>query len=154
MTHDKAEKRYLRTVEKHLICSRVNRERLMKITGRAVSACLEDEPDIPYAALVSAIGEPKVFAESLLAGIPGGEVERTRKRRRFQFKAAIVVLAVIVATALTFLGCFYLKYQEALNGGFIANNETIIICPDDMTTEEFKEYLNQTTGSNWGKDKK
>ena len=154
MANYKAAKQYLRAVKKHLICSKENRARLMQLTSKAVNACLDDERDKPYPALVSAIGEPKVFAESLLAGIPGGEVERTRKRRRFQLKAAIVVLAVIVAAALTFLGCFYLKYQEALNGGFIAKNETIIICPDDMTTEEFKEYLNQTTGSNWGKDKK
>lgn len=76
------------------------------------------------------------------------------KKRRFRFYAAIVSAAVVMVTAFTALTGFYLKYQETLNGGFIAKNDTIIVCPEDMTTEEFKEFLNQTTGSNWGKDKK
>ena len=135
----KAEKRYLQAVKKYLVCSKANRERLMKITGRAVSACLEDEPDIPYAALVSAIDEPKVFAESLLAGIPGGEVEHTRKKRRFQFCAAIVSVAIVMITVFSALAGFYLKYKDATRGDFVVN-EIWIAQPDGMTREEFKQY--------------
>lgn len=154
MASYKPAERYLRAVKKHLICSKENRARLMELTSRAVDACLEDDPDKPYSALVCGVGEPKAFAESLLTGIPGDEVESSRKKRRFRFYAAIVSAAVVMVTAFTALTGFYLKYQETLNGGFIAKNDTIIVCPEDMTTEEFKEFLNQTTGSNWGKDKK
>ena len=138
MTHDKAEKRYLRTVEKHLICSRVNRERLMKITGRAVSACLEDEPDIPYAALVSAIGEPKAFAESLLAGIPIEEVKRARKKRRLLFSSALVSVTLVVAAAFTALAGFYFKYQEAERDGAYVTIVSVQI-PEGMTIDQMIE---------------
>ena len=151
MANYKAEKQYLRAVKSHLVCSKENRIRLMKITGRAVSACLEDEPDKPYSALVSAIGEPKAFAESLLASIPGDEVERTRKKRHFRICAALLSFAVVIVTAFAALAGFYLKYQDAMRGDFIVEGETVVIGSKDMSYEEFQKHTADLSGIEWQK---
>lgn len=151
MADSKAGKRYLRTVRRHLICSKTNRARLMQLTGKAVSACLDDEPDKPYSSLVSAIGEPKAFAESLLASIPGDEVERTRKKRHFRICAALLSFAVVIVTAFAALAGFYLKYQDAMRGDFIVEGETVIIGSKDMSYEEFKKYTADLSGIEWQK---
>ena len=153
MANYKAAKQYLRAVKKHLICSKENRARLMQLTSKAVNACLDDERDKPYPALVSAIGEPKAFAESLLAGIPGDEVERTRKKRYFRICAVLVSFAVVMVTAFTALAGFYLKYQEAKRDGFTVDGETLIICPKDMSSEEFLDYTADLNGREWHKHK-
>lgn len=149
MTSYKDAKRYLRAVKRHLICSRETRARLMKLTSRAVNACLDDDPDKPYSALVCDIGEPKAFAESLLGRIPASEIENARKKRRFRFYATIISVAVVVVTAFTALAGFYLKYQDAMRGDFIVDGETLIIAPDGMSDEEFKEYTADLLGREW-----
>lgn len=149
MASYKPAERYLRAVKKHLICSKENRARLMELTSRAVDACLEDDPDKPYSALVCGVGEPKAFAESLLTGIPGDEVKSFRKKRRFRFCAIIVSVALVMVTVFTALAGFYLKYQDAMRGDFIVDGETLIIAPKDMTSEEFKEYTADLLGREW-----
>ena len=148
MTSGNAANRYLRMVKKNLICPKETRSHLLETARQAVNACLEDEPGTTYLGLVHAIGDPEVFANDLLAIVPAEVVENTRRKGRFQLCAAIVTLAIVITTALVVMGSLYLKYQEALREG-LYGEETLIICPDDMTTKEFKEYLNQTTGSKW-----
>ena len=138
MAYYKAARQYLRAVKRHLVCSGENRARLMRLTNRAVNACLDDEPNKPYAALVSAIGEPKAFAESLMDGISSDEVKRSRKKRRLRFCSALISFALVFAITFTGLARFYLKYQEA-QGRFEGEVWTLAK-PAWMTTEEFDEF--------------
>ena len=145
MAYYKAARQYLRAVKRHLVCSGENRARLMRLTNRAVNACLDDEPDKPYATLVSAIGEPKAFAESLMDGISGDEVKRSRKKRRLLFCSALASAALVFAIAFTGLARFYLEYQEAQRDKCYGQI-TDIRKPDNMTHEEFdafNDYLDQ-----------
>lgn len=142
MASYKDAKRYLRAVKRHLVCSKENRARLMKLTSRAVNACLDDNPDTPFSTLVSEVGEPKAFAESLLGRIPANEIENARKKRRFRFCATIISVAVVVVTAFTALAGFYLKYQDAMRGDFIVYEVDFPI-PDDVTLDEFKQYMHE-----------
>ena len=138
MTYYKAAKQYLRAVGRHLVCSKENHARLMKLTSRAVNAFLDDDPDKPYSALVSAIGEPKAFAESLLAGIPIEEVKRARKKRRLLFSSALVSVTLVVAAAFTALAGFYFKYQEAERDGAYVTIVSVQI-PEGMTIDQMIE---------------
>lgn len=139
MVYYKAASQYLRAVSRHLACSKENHARLMKLTGRAVNACLDDDSGKSYAALVTAIGKPEAFAESLLAGIPGDEVESSRRKRRFRFWATLISIALVLAAVFTVLTVFYIKYKDDMAGDFIITDTHTLT--DEEIEREYQEYL-------------
>ncbi len=135
----KAAKKYTRAVGRHLVCPASRRARLKQLIQHSVDAYLEEKPEAGFPDLVRDIGTPKLFAESLLTGLPADEVDAARRFRKNRSRIVIAVLTAIVSTAFVLLALFYWKYQDAMRGGFIVD-EIWVVDPGNMTDEEFKEY--------------
>ncbi|NBI80848.1 hypothetical protein D3Z48_01935 [Clostridiaceae bacterium] len=135
----KAARKYARAVGRHLVCPASRRARLKQLIQHSVDAYLEEKPEAGFPDLVRDIGTPKLFAESLLTGLPADEVDAARRFRKNRSRIVIAVLTAIVSTAFVLLALFYWKYQDAMRGQFIVD-EIWVVAPDDMTDEEFKEY--------------
>ena len=135
----KAANKYTRAVGRHLVCPASRRARLKQLIQHSVDAYLEEKPEAGFPDLVRDIGTPKLFAESLLTGLPADEVDAARRFRKNRSRIVIAVLTAIVSTAFVLLALFYWKYQDAMRGGFIVD-EIWVVDPGNMTDEEFKEY--------------
>lgn len=135
----KAARKYARAVGRHLVCPASRRARLKQLIQHSVDAYLEEKPEAGFPDLVRDIGTPKLFAESLLTGLPADEVDAARRFRKNRSRIIIAVLTAIVSTAFVLLALFYWKYQDAMRGGFIVD-EIWVVDPGNMTDEEFKEY--------------
>ena len=135
----KAAQKYTRAVNRHLACPAGHRARLKQLIQHSVDAYLDEKPEAGFPDLVRDIGTPKLFAESLLTGLPADEVDAARRFRKNRSRIVIAVLTAIVSTAFVLLALFYWKYQDAMRGGFIVD-EIWVVDPGNMTDEEFKEY--------------
>ncbi len=146
----KAAKKYTRAVGRHLVCPASRRARLKQLIQHSVDAYLEEKPEAGFPDLVRDIGTPKLFAESLLTGLPADEVDAARRFRKNRSRIVIAVLTAIVSTAFVLLALFYWKYQDAMRGDFVVD-EIWVAQPDDMSPNEFQEYISESYGIRWEK---
>ena len=147
----KAARKNARAVGRHLVCPASRRARLKQLIQHSVDAYLDEKPEAGFPDLVRDIGTPKLFAESLLTGLPADEVDAARRFRKNRSRIVIAVLTAIVCTAFVLLAAFYWKYQDAMRGDFILNGETLIVYPENTTEEEAMNFAEKYLKTKWEK---
>lgn len=130
--------RYLKQVEKFLICDRKSRRRLLARCGELVRGFQEENPEAGYDGLVAAFGEPAACAEELLSGLDISSVKDARKIlfiNRSVFAVVILVLALISG----FLFYKYLKIREFDKDAILVIEPPIKITEEEVEAQKARQ---------------
>lgn len=135
---DKAVKRYLAQLRRALTCAKEDRERFFSRGRTMVEEFWAETLNARYEDLVTAFGQPKDFAAEMLSQLDPGEVEHTRKQRKYIRRGAAATVIIILALLSVF---WYFQYEKSQSWN---ENAIIVIEPaKEMTEEETQEYLKQ-----------
>lgn len=132
---DKAVKRYLAQLRRALTCAREDRERFFSQGEKLLGEFLEENPNARYEDLAAAFGQPKDFAAEMLSQLDPGEVEHTRRQRKYIRRGLLA--AVIVALIL--ISVFWFGKWKVFHD-IIGDNDWQVIEPvKQLTDEEYEE---------------
>lgn len=138
---DKAVKRYLAQLRRALTCAREDRERFFSQGEKLLGEFLEENPNARYEDLAAAFGQPKDFAAEMLSQLDPGEVEHTRRQRKYIRRALVAVIALALISCSVYWAVKWTKAQEVVHGDF-----KVVETVEPMTKEAYQQYWDNIRG--------
>lgn len=99
---DKPAQRYLKRLSRGLICSREDRERLLRDVGAMLENFSQENPGAFYGDYAASFGPPEEFAAQMLLSLDPEDVSEARLRRKRALMGTVAAAAVLVVLALGF----------------------------------------------------
>lgn len=99
---DKPAQRYLKRLSRGLICSREDRERLLRDARAMLENFSQENPGAFYGDYAASFGPPEEFAAQMLSNLDPEDVSEARLRRKRALMGTGVAAAVLVILALGF----------------------------------------------------
>lgn len=136
---DNAARRYLLRVRRALTCSAASRRALLPRAEVLVETFLQENTGSQDQDLVSAFGQPRDFAETMLASLGEEEVRLTRRRNTILRRCLLAGLVLALVLSSSFWFWKWSRAQNVIRGDFFVVEES----PQRLTEEEFNELSQQ-----------